>query len=79
MGLNGIDISGWQEGIDLSAVAADFVIKPEPVPISGVVAVLAKVKYEGVPPVPSTGVATAPSSYRTQPTASVSNRGFIEV
>ena len=26
MGLNGIDISGWQEGIDLSAVAADFVI-----------------------------------------------------
>ena len=24
MGLNGIDISGWQEGIDLSAVAADF-------------------------------------------------------
>ena len=26
MGLNGIDVSGWQEGIDLSAVAADFVI-----------------------------------------------------
>ena len=26
MGLNGIDISGWQEGIDLSAIAADFVI-----------------------------------------------------
>lgn len=26
MRLNGIDISGWQEGIDLSAVAADFVI-----------------------------------------------------
>lgn len=26
MGLNGIDISGWQEGIDLSAVEADFVI-----------------------------------------------------
>lgn len=26
MGLNGIDISGWQEGIDLSAVTADFVI-----------------------------------------------------
>ena len=26
MALNGIDISGWQEGIDLSQVPADFVI-----------------------------------------------------